>query len=471
MQEIPQSALEPRLQKLAENARIALERGNAEYAISLSSEVLAASPACLPVRRLLRAAQLKHFQSKNKLFAKALGGVTSAGFLLTNSTLAKKNPEAALEAGEKMLAADPTNVSAYRLIAQAATSLGLYETAVFACESVVENSPNSFDALLELGQALLGAGQADKAIEIGNRMLTLKPNDGIALDFMKNASVATSLKRGRWEEAGDYRDKLKNAAEAVSLEQASKVVTSEEMTARLIQEAYERHLQEPENLNHYRSIIDGYRKMRDYEESLAWLEKARLLPAGAADASLAKLEGDLRLAGLEQGISAREEALETQPGDKALEKELHDLRQELARHRLDEAKTLVERYPNESQYRFNYGRLLCDLGDYDTAIAQLQLAARSPKYRIQALSQLGTCFMEKAQVDLAIEQLRTAKDELAILDDTKKDVIYRLGLAFERHNEQDKAVAEWKIIYAQDIGYRDVAARIDAFYKARAEAK
>ena len=81
MPEISVSSLDPRVQKQLENAQTALHRGNFDYVIEVTTQVLKASPACLPVRRLQRAAQMKLFQSKNKLSTKLFGGVTQAGFL------------------------------------------------------------------------------------------------------------------------------------------------------------------------------------------------------------------------------------------------------------------------------------------------------------------------------------------------------------------------------------------------------
>ena len=49
------------------------------------------------------------------------------------------------------------------------------------------------------------------------------------LSGLKNASAAHTSRSGGWETAGaDYRNALKNKSEAIELEQASKVVKSQE---------------------------------------------------------------------------------------------------------------------------------------------------------------------------------------------------------------------------------------------------
>ncbi len=67
MPDVTVSSLDSRLQKQVENAQTALQRGNLDYVLDVAAQVLKAAPGCLPVRKLLRTAQLKNQQSKSKL--------------------------------------------------------------------------------------------------------------------------------------------------------------------------------------------------------------------------------------------------------------------------------------------------------------------------------------------------------------------------------------------------------------------
>lgn len=465
MAEVSLSSLDPRLQKQAENARLALERGNADYALQITGDILHKHPGCLQVRRIQRAAQKKLLDGKSRLFAKLSGTMTSAPFMLTAASQVKKDPAGALENAEKLLANDPTNVTALRLEAEAATALELHETAVFCWEAIRDETPDNISVLHSLGEAYIRAGHFENAISLGNKMLKLKPNSNEAQDLLRHASVEQSMKKGNWEKEGSYRDKLKDEEQAVSLEQAAKVVTSEEMTWRLISDAYARFEAEPNNLNNILELAENYKKLGDFAKAIEWVAYARATPTGAADTTLEKLESELRLAGMEKEVEALQAKLAESPDDAAIAAELADKKAAIATSRLEEARGLVERYPNDAGYRQDFGRLLFDAGQVEAAIAQFQAAQRSPKFRIQALAMLGACFDAKGQYDLAVEQLSTAKSELSILDDTKKDIIYRLAVCYDKMGKTDQAVAEFKIIYAQDISYRDVSSRMEAFYK------
>ena len=101
MPEIPVASLDPRHQKLIENARIALDRGNLEYVVEVTEQVLRMQPGCLPVRKLRRVAQLRAHRGKGGGFVgRALSGLSAAPVLLTAS---KKEPAQMLEAAEGLL--------------------------------------------------------------------------------------------------------------------------------------------------------------------------------------------------------------------------------------------------------------------------------------------------------------------------------------------------------------------------------
>jgi lipopolysaccharide biosynthesis regulator YciM len=125
---------------------------------------------------------------------------------------------------------------------------------------------------------------------------------------------------------------------------------------------------------------------------------------------------------------------------------------------------LVQRYPNEYSYRYELGELYLEDGEVDKAIKELQLAQRSPKVRVSSLVLLGKGYLQKGFHDLAAEQLNTAKSEIPGMTEQKKDVLYQLGTAYEQQGDMDKAMVEFKTLYAADISYRDVSQKIDDFY-------
>jgi tetratricopeptide (TPR) repeat protein len=461
MPEVSVASLDPRHQKLIDNARIALERGNLDYVLEVTAQVLTAAPGCLPVRKLQRVAQLRHARTKSGGFmARMATGLSNAPFMFAG----KKDPAKMLESSEMLLAKDPNNVAALKMLADAAHSLGLLETVAFALDAVRELQPEDRTNLLALGEAWLAAGKPTEALKIADEILKNKPTDGEAQNLMRKASVAQTVTKVGWENQATYRDKLRDEQQAVSLEQEAKVVTADVMTQRLLDEALARVAREPNNLNHYRSVAQAYRQLGNVEEALAWVRKARAQPTGRTDAALEKQDAELATAVIEQRMKVAEKAAAAAPGDAPAQARLEGARRELAEFRLTESKRYIERYPNDYVARHALGGLLLELGQVDAAIAQFQQAQKGPQVRVASLVGLGRCFKAKKLYDLAVSQLTTAKGELGQMDETKKEIIYELGTCYELMGKPDTAIEEFKAIYSEDIGFRDVADKINAFY-------
>jgi tetratricopeptide (TPR) repeat protein len=133
---------------------------------------------------------------------------------------------------------------------------------------------------------------------------------------------------------------------------------------------------------------------------------------------------------------------------------------------LGEARKRVERNPTDLQYRFELGEQLVLAGHYKDAIAELQKARSNPNTRTKALNYLGKCYTERNMLDLAAKTLTDAASEIPGMDGTKKDIMYNLGLVYERMGNMEKSLECMKEIYEVDYGYLDVAERVEASYTA-----
>ncbi len=463
-QEVELKDLDPRLRKQVENAQKSINR-NASYAIDICTNILQREPGCLEVRKILRTAQKRASGGKTSGFGRLLGSVTSAPFAIKASTQLKKDPKAAMESAEKMLSNDPSNASAHRTLGQAAESLGLWETAAFAYGEAKKADPKNMEIKLSLGNAMIEAGRAQDAVLLAGEVLAESPGNEMAQELIKRASVADSMKRGKWEEETDFRDKLANEEEAVELEQQARVVNDAETIEKLVSKNLKLLEKEPDNMNLYRDIINGYRNMGEFDKALEYLKMARERPTGRGDTTLERLASDLTVQSMRKRIAEAEEALEAKPDDAALKERVDTLRKEEHDFRLKAARETVEKYPNDYAARFDYGQLLYEDGQFDEAIQQFQQARRNPKVRTRAILFLGRALNATGKSDMAIEQLKSAKGDVIGMSDLKKEIIYDLAIAYAEHGDEDSSIEELKEIYQDDIGYKDVSDRINAYYE------
>ncbi len=69
--------------------------------------------------------------------------------------------------------------------------------------------------------------------------------------------------------------------------------------------------------------------------------------------------------------------------------------------------------------------------------------------------------------DLAARTLQNAIKEKIVFDEEKKELIHALGCVLEKMGKPEEAVEQFKFIYEVDIAYKDVAAKVDAYYAAK----
>ena len=83
------------------------------------------------------------------------------------------------------------------------------------------------------------------------------------------------------------------------------------------------------------------------------------------------------------------------------------------------------------------------------------------------MNYLGQCFAKRKMYPMAMTQFQEAIKEKPIFDAEKKELVYNLGLVLESMEKEKEAIEQFEQIYAIDIGYKDVAARVDKFYGAQ----
>jgi len=78
---------------------------------------------------------------------------------------------------------------------------------------------------------------------------------------------------------------------------------------------------------------------------------------------------------------------------------------------------------------------------------------------------LGVCYCELGMLDLAMKQFEDAAREIVTMDPMKKEIVYNLGIVYEKMGEREKSLNCMKQIYEADYSYRDVAERVESSYQ------
>jgi tetratricopeptide (TPR) repeat protein len=443
----------------------AIELHNFGYAISLLQEILKQESEFLTGRQLLRRAAVTKSKSAKKSFFHI--STASIGVMKAQREL-KKDPKRTIEMLEEVLESEPYNRQANLLLKEAAMAAGWSEIGVFALKTLLEENPRDVKVLNELGRLYHQLGDHENEVEIYNQLTAINPLDAQSLRFGKDASARSSMKKGGWTQAESYRDLIKDKDEAISLEQQSRIRLTGEALDQQIAETYARHQAEPENLDFARRLGALSEQKDDLESAIRWYQYAADLAKGA-DTGLLRKISDLKIKCFEGEISALEEFLSTYSARDELYagkcEHLRAAKVSRAEILIADAQERVKRDPTDLQLRFELGENFFNAGRFREAVPELQRARQNPHARLKAMNVLGCCYGELGMLDLAMKQLEEASREILSMDAMKKEIVYNLGLVYERMDELEKSLACMKQIYEADYGYRDVARRVESSYE------
>lgn len=451
-----------------------MEQKNFPYVIQICQIMLQSMPDFLDGRKLARKAAIEKSKTVKKGFFSGLGGGSSMALMKAGGFKRKDDLVALLPLLEEILADDPFNAQANNFLQEAALKWDppMKELAFFAFETTLEGNPKDKEQLNRYASFCMERDENGKprdparAVELYNKLLEINPNDMAAIKGGKDASAAQSVQQGGWEVADSYRDLIKNKEEAVSLEQQSRVVKSDEMIDNQIAELSAAVQAEPQSVDKSRKVAELYEQKGDLENSLEWYRYVLGL-SGGADTTISRKISDLQLRQIDDAFTAREEYLAASPDDPEAPRyrdEMEELRKQRASFVLAEARERVDRNPTDLIAHFDLGVALMDAGEPQDAIGHFQRARMNPSIRLKAMGRLGQCYVARNMNDLAAKTLSDAVAELVGMDSVKKDLLYNLGSVYRSMNETEKAVECFKQIYEVDYGYRDVAQLVESSY-------
>jgi tetratricopeptide (TPR) repeat protein len=440
----------------------ATQRDNLDYGITLFNQALEKEPGFYDCRKALREAQFQKCGGGGGFFKKMWSGAGSSPQVAKAKMAMGKNPAEAMAIAEQILNGDPNSSAAHRIIVDGANALELPQTAVMSLDIMVKNSPKDKNLAIEYAHAVgIAGGDTSQAERILAELLRSSPNDGELNQASKDLSARKTLDQGGYNALeggqGSYRDILKDKKEAASLEQEKRVVKAEDVTERLIGE-YEARLQtEPNNLKLTRSLAELYTQKKQFERALALYNRIKNSEMGN-DPSLENAVA----ATIARRFEHQLEQLDPAAPDYA--EQTAKIQAEKLDFQMTDCQKRVEKYPTDLAIRFEMGQFYFQAGKITEAIQEFQKAKNNPHKSLAAMNYLAQCYAKRKMFDLAARTLQSAIKEKPVFDEEKKDLVYNLGCVLESMGKKEEAIEQFKLIYEIDIGYKDVAKKVDDFY-------
>ena len=439
----------------------ALNGGNVDYALAIFLQILQKEPGYYECREALRAAQLRKAGQSSGLFRKGMGAFTGTANLARAGLAARKDPAEAMMLCEQVLNGDPDNVSAHKILAEAALAADLPKTSMLSLDLLKRTNGKDKGINMQLADALTRLGQMDRANQLYNDMLRLFPGDMEISQAYKDFSARRTLKEGGYENLADgkgsFRDILKDKNQSAALEQEGRQIKSAEVATNLLTEYEERLAKEPKNFRLARQIAELHIQKKDFNKALEYFHYV-VQASGISDAALDKSITETTIKKYEYRLSQLDP---TAPDLEALKAEIEAKKADFI---LSDCKQRSDKYPTDLGIKFELAVLYFQANRLQDATREFQLAQANPVRRLQCLNYIGQCFARRGMNDLAARTFQNAIKEKTGFDEEKKELVYGLACVLEKMGKAEEAIEQFKAIYEVDIGYQNVSEKIETYY-------
>jgi tetratricopeptide (TPR) repeat protein len=319
-------------------------------------------------------------------------------------------------------------------------------------------------------------GVFDKAAKAADAACKLDPSDGPLAAAARNLAAQATMTKGGFDTVGaegSFRANVRDSEKQRHLDEAERIVKSEETIDRLLKTAEEEFQKRPEDvptINNYAKRLRERGQPEDVTKALRILEDAY---ARTKQFSFRKDAGDIRLTLARRHVSDLKDAATARPTDTAANDKYRKALSDLMHLEIDEYQARVEAYPTDMGLKFELGRRYFHVGRYEDAIGLFQDTRHDPKHKAASLGCLADCFQKIDWLDEAIDTYRQAIEAHPIASDEvgmglRYGLLTTLQTKAERERALDVAEEADKLastIAMQQINYRDVRARRDVIKK------
>lgn len=323
--------------------------------------------------------------------------------------------------------------------------------------------PQDIKALKELAKIHKDLGNIHHSQRYFTEVLKINPTDYDANHGLKDLAAMHTISAGNWEDEGSYRSKIKDEEQANLFEKEARSHKTTEDLEQLLVSLQKKVADNPDNIKYLRDLAELFAERKEFKKAIAEFENA--IEKNPHDMTLQEFRMNMVERELNHEIFQVEKSLYKNPNDSDLIENIEILKTNRRQFLMKEYQAKVKQYPNNLHFRFNLAKLYFENHQIDPAIEEFQQSIQDPNNRLKAINYLGLCFHHKKMYDLAINQFNKALNELDIMNDFKKEVLYNLGHTYLEIKKNPDALKIFSSIYEADISYKDVAQLIEKLYR------
>lgn len=269
------------------------------------------------------------------------------------------------------------------------------------------------DAFVRLLDALENVGDYKLAALAGEDAVRLDPSDQQLATRVRNLAAKDTMSSGGYENTGQqggFRANVRDMSKQRSLEDAERIVKTDDVKDRLVAEAEAQFAQRPDDLptlNQLAKRLLERGRPEDEDRAIKIYEKAY---KDSGQFRFREQEGEVRLRKARRALAAYRIKAEQSPDDAAVQDLYRRAQSQFWQREAEELRLRVSNYPTNLEIKYELSKRLAKLEQYDKAIPLLQEAQLDAKHRLGVLFLLGQCFERIGWVDEAIQTYRGAME-------------------------------------------------------------
>ncbi len=377
----------------------------------------------------------------------------------------------------------PTESSLAVRAMEAASSMRLREPTQWIGERalgrVMQDKKVRKDLLLKIADGFKNVDDPDRAIQAAEAAVRLDPSDGELAAYVRNLAAQATMNRGGYEKTGQeggFRSNVRDAGKQQQLDEADRLVKTEDTIDRLLKNAEDEYLKRPHDLptieNLGKRLLDRGRPADEARTYDLYMETH----ARTNQFRFRELAGDIKIRQSFRKIRELQKMLEGSPGSEMLTNMLAAANEDHTKLEAEEYKLRVEAYPTDLGRKFELGKRYYMLGRNDEAITLFQESQIDAKYRVQSLNYQGQAFSKINYFDEAEATFRAALEVSDMTPETNLELRYNLMTALlevgksirsaDKLREADKLASS---ISMKQFNYRDIRTKRDEIKSKLAE--
>lgn len=344
---------------------------------------------------------------------------------------------------------------------------------VMILEKQQTDRPPTKDQYLKLRDLFSTIGAADKALEACRRAMEMAPDDENLSTEYRDLEAEVAMQKGHYGEQKpedvDFQKSVRNMDEQRALDQESQLSKTDRAIDEIIERRRQEFEQDPDDLaareKLVRALLDRHSDETEnkavqllqevYEKDNNYRHKVAI--------------GNIRMRQAERKLKSLFDAFQKSKAEEDRTKYKEFYRQKV-KYELHEFQERIKQYPTDMRWRFELGRRLVAIKQFDLAIEHLQKAVADPKFRVLAYNLLGQSYLAKEWHEEAVGAFQKALEFHKNPDDRTgleiryflMETLYKAAAESKNADRAREALRVGSEILQIDINYRDIKTRIDS---------